>query len=143
MNFLKANKVIIIIVVVAIIIVLVAYFIGKANGKSPSNVNITEDIVGSPLSASEIQSLKGLAINMYEDMNGVNWNWNETLYNNASLLSDNKLVALNNIFNELYELDNSETFLGFLTNENFWWNDSVLQTNVDTIINRLTTLGAN
>jgi len=139
-----SNKQIIILVsVVIIIIVLVLYFTYRAgkNASGTSTANTPPDVVGTPLTDEEAQYLNALAVSLYNDMNGVNWNWENNIYDEVSLLSDSKLVALSNIFNFKFEKDSGETLLQWLENENFNWDDYSLGTNVQTIKNRLRNLG--
>lgn len=137
------KKVLIISIVVTIVFLLVLYFVYQSGVNSKaSNVTITEDVAGTQLSNNDKQYLKGLAINLLNDFDGLNiTGHSDSLLNDTSLLSDSKLVALSNIFNEMYESETEETFLQWIKNENFNWDSFTNQTKADTIISRLTSLG--
>ena len=139
-----SNKQIIILVsVVVLVIIIVLYMTYRAGKKasSTSQAKAPSDVVGTSLTDEEAQYLDALAVSLYNDMNGVNWNWNGNIYDEVSLLSDSKLVALSNIFNFKFEKDSGETLLQWLENESFNWNSFSLDTKVQTIKNRLRNLG--
>jgi hypothetical protein len=116
------------------------YRAGK-KASSTSQAKAPSDVIGTSLTEEEEQYLDALAVSLYNDMSGVNWNWNGNIYDEVSLLSDSKLVALSNIFNFKFEKDSGETLLQWLENENFNWNSFSLDTKVQTIKNRLRNLG--
>jgi len=139
-----SNKQIIIlvsVVVLVIIIVLYMTYIAGKKASSTSQAKAPSDVIGVPLTEEETQYLDALAVSLYNDMKGVNWNWNGDIYDELSLLSDSNLVALSNIFNFKFEKDSGETLLQWLENENFNWNSFSLETKIQTIKNRLRNLG--
>lgn len=138
------NKKIIIIVAVAVVVLSIIFYLTYRAGKKAgdtSKVKPPKDVVGADLSQDRIDYLNGLAISLYNDMNGWNNTWNNSLYEEVGMLSDTELVALSNIYNFKYEKDSDETFKEWLLDENFSWDSFDLQSKVDQIISRLTNLG--
>ena len=139
------NKQIIIIVSVVVVLLIIAFYLTYSSGKKSnkaSSLEITDDIVGTTiLSDEKKQELKALAISIHHDMDGANWNWEKNLYMSANLLSDSELNALSNIFNAMYEVNSQETFLQWLKDEKFFWNDMSLQTEVNVLIKRMEGIG--
>jgi len=144
-----SNKQIYIISGIALVVVILlfvwTYYSGKKAGASPTGVKPPKDMVGADLTNEQLTFLNGLAVNLFNDMDGLNWKgWDYDLYKEVSLLSDNELVVLSNIFNEKYELNTEQTFVQWLKNENFatftttGW---ATQTVVNTIVSRYTQLG--
>ena len=134
------KKQIIYIVIISILLLsIMFYYFYKLGKKSnPSNTKIGKDEAGTTeLTDAEIEELKQLAIALHNDMDGMNWNWDKALYKKVSTFSDTKLVALSNIFNTLYESESGETFVSWLKNEVFYWNDYSLDVTVNDIIVRL------
>ena len=109
-KFIKKNWIWLAITIVSIIVLVVVYFKGKSAGKQPHQIKIGEDIVGSPIPQGEVDKLKALTENIHADIHCVFCFRNENLYEQASNLSDNYLVALSNIYNEYFEVTDGETF---------------------------------
>jgi len=143
MTNLTNKQLVIIVSIVIVIIALILFFTYRAGKKSgdTSNVNPPNDVIGTPLTEDEKNYLNGLAVSLYNDMDGINMTWNNDLYSAVALLSDSHLVALSNIFNYKYQSNSGETFLQWLENENFSWDSYSLATNITTVKNRLRNLG--
>jgi len=142
----KLDKQTIIIIAVAVVVLIIAaYLLYRAGKKSAdsSKVKPKKDKVGAGnLTDEEYDDINSLAVNLFNDMDGGNWSWEETYYERAVELSDEELAVLNNVFNEKYESDSGQTFLQWLQGEQFWWNDYALQQKVTVLINRLVGIGA-
>lgn len=139
------RQALIIIAVVVIVLIIGAYLMYRAGKKSgdASKIKPKKDEVGAGnLTQEEYDSINALAVNLYNDMEGGNWNWEEQYYTQANELSNEALAVLSNVYNAKYEKETGETLLMFLQNENFWWNDYALQQKVDVLINRLVVVGA-
>jgi len=116
------DKKLIIIVSVVIVVLIIAFYLtytsGKKSGGNPSSAQFGAGVTGN-LAADRIAFVQNLAISLHSDMDGFNTSWNTSLYDGAIALVDNELVALNNIYNELYQSESEQTFLQWLENENF------------------------
>lgn len=138
------KKILILVSVVVLAIILILYFTYRAGKRASdlTNVKPPPDVVGTPLTEEETNYLDALAINLYNDMNGMNFiGWNSDLYNSVSLLSDSKLVALSNIYNFKFQQESGQSFLQWLENESFSWDSFSMDTTINTIKNRLRGLG--
>ena len=143
----KFDKKTLIIIAVVLITLLIAFIVVYNLGKKddPSKVKAGNDEAGTTnLTQQELDYLNGLAINLHDDMEGLNvTGWETEYYEEASLLSDTKLVALSNIYNFKYESNSGETFLQWLQGEQFGfvYGDFGLKSTIQTMINRLVNLG--
>lgn len=142
----KLDKKTIIILAVALIVLIIAAYLlyraGKRSGDSSKVKPPKDDVGGGNLTNQEYDDINALSVNLFNDMDGANWSWEETYYERAVELSDEELAVLNNVFNEKYENDSGQTFLQWLQGEQFWWNDFALQQKVNVLINRLVGIGA-
>ncbi len=139
-----SNKQILIIVsVVVVILALILWYTYSAGKKSQasSSAKAPSDVIGTPLTEEREQFLDGLAQSLHYDMQGINMTWDNSLYDQASMLGNNELVALSNIFNYQYQAESGETFLQWLQGENFSWDDFGLASSVQILKDRLVELG--
>jgi len=124
------NKRVLIIVsvsaLVLIILLVVVYFMGKRAKQKASQTKVGNDEAGTTaLTQAEIDKLKALAIALHNDMDGINFSYQDDLYEKMNLLSDTELVALSNIFNVMYEGESGETFLQWFDGE-FWKQEGII-----------------
>lgn len=139
MNF--TQKQIIVIVSIIIIIVIIAFYMTYKAGQDtskPSTTKIPKKITGD-LTDEEVENLRSLAINLFNDMDGINIGWDGNLYNKVNLLDNRKLVGLSNIYNYIYENQTGETLLQWFKNEKFYFDSFSLQNLVDGIIKKMQT----
>lgn len=139
------RKLIIIIAVALVVLVLGAYLLYRAGKRSADSSKVKppkDDVGAGNLTDEKYDEINSLAVNLFNDMDGANWNWEEIYYERAVELSDEELAVLNNVFNEKYESDSGQTFLQWLQGEQFWWNDYALQQKVTVLISRLVGIGA-
>lgn len=140
------RKLIIIIAVAVIVLVLGAYLLYRAGKKSKqdaSKVPPPKDNVGAGnITDEKYNEIVALATNLYNDMDGTNISWTDSLYEKASELSNEELAVLNNVFNEKYEAESEETFVQWLQGEMFWYWSPFLAQKVTVLISRLTEIGA-
>ena len=124
--------------IIGLILLIIIYKAIKKSGAKAHQVGLPSDIVGQELTQEEIDYLRAFAENLHQDIFEI-WGVRDTeLYQELSLLSDTKLVALSNIYNAMYEKDDEETFYVALDNEVFAFSTS---TKVDTVLKRLRDLG--
>jgi len=140
------KKTIIIVSVVVVVLIIAFYLTYKSGGKiNPSAATFGKGVTGE-LTEDRVAYVQNLAISLYNDMDGGNISWSTNLYDSAMSLDDNELVALNNIFNSLYEQESEETFMQWLEGENFDYGMQLdaleLDGKVKALIFRLITLGA-
>ena len=134
------NKKTLTIIAIIIVVLFIALYIAYRSGKF-SSTNTKPPKTGD-LTPEEVAILEALSQKLYEDMSGLNRTWNHNLYEQVSLLDDEELVVLSNIFNSKFEKESGETFFEWLDSENFSWDSFSLETVTDTIKNRLINLGA-
>lgn len=107
-------------VIVGLIILYYIYKAIKKSGAKPHQASFGSDTVGDVISPQDQDKLKALAENIREDIYCV-WCTRDTeLYDDLSLLGNNHLVAINNMYNQMFELQDEETFYQALNNETFW-----------------------
>tara|TARA_R110000751_G_scaffold202400_1_gene306970 strand:- start:6 stop:434 length:429 start_codon:yes stop_codon:yes gene_type:complete len=139
-KFFKKNWLWIVITIVSLIVLVTIYYRGKKAGKGVHLKKLNKDIIGAELSESQINILKSLAEKLHEDIHCFFCFRNEDLYKQVSNLSNNQLGALNNIYNEFYEVDDSETFYQALDNEVMENSSFQLAGIVSAILSRLNTI---
>lgn len=142
------KKMMIIVVIVVVILAISFYFAyssGRLSGRNASSVDIPKGFTGD-LTDAQRSKIQNLGVSLYNDMNGANLSWQTPLYDSIMALPDNELLALNNSFNFMYEVESGETFLQWLGNENFDYGMQLdaleLDGKVKAIISRLIFLGA-
>jgi len=139
-KFIKKNWLWIVITIVSLIVLVAIYYRGKKAGKGVHLKKLNKDIIGSELSDSQINILKSLAEKIHDDIFCFFCFRNEDLYKQVSNLSNNELGALNNIYNEFYEIDDNETFYQALDNEVMENSSFELAGLVSGILSRLNTI---
>ena len=113
-------------ILVFIIILVIVYYMGKRAKQKASQTKVGSDEAGTTvLTQAEIDKLKALAIALHNDMDGINFSYQDDLYEKMNLLSDTQLVALSNIFNVMYESESGETFLQWFDGE-YWKQEGIL-----------------
>jgi hypothetical protein len=72
-------------------------------------------------SGASNDELKVLAEELYNDMNGYNWNGHDmSFYKKALTLNDTDLIKLYNAYNSLYQKSSGQTLVEWIDNEKFW-----------------------
>ena len=140
-KFFKKNWLWIVITIVSLIVLVTIYYRGKKAGKGVHLKKLNKDIIGAELSESQINILKSLAEKLHEDIHCFFCFRNEDLYKQVSNLSDNELGALSNIYNEYFEIEDSETFYQQIDNEMFENSSASLYGLTNGILLRLNKLG--
>lgn len=141
-KFLKDNWKWILLSIVALIVLFIVYRAIKKSGEKPHQTDIDEDVVGSDIPSEDVEMLKALAENLHEDIFCIWCTRNKEIYSDLSILSNNYLVAVSNIYNEIYEINDSETFYQAMNNEYYsLTGGDKLRGLVDGILSRLRDLG--
>lgn len=111
------------IAIIIVLIVLFSYFYQKGKSQTPLQY-LPGELPGNPgsgnIGGASNDEIKNLSQALYTDMKGLNiFGHNFEPYRNALLLNDTDLIKLYNSFNASYFQQSGETFVQWLTNEEF------------------------
>lgn len=104
------------------------YFQGKKKGQSQANINVSSPLNpdGTAPAASESE-ISNLVTQLHDDMEGINYTHDETIWNNFLSLSDSDIIKVNNKFNAVYQLDSGESFVDWVDDESGDYPQTALQ----------------
>ena len=125
-------------------LIVALYFIYRAilkAGREPHQKKPPKDIIGEEITPERQQYLTALAEKLHEDIHCILCTRTPDIYTHIAELGDNETVALSNIYNYMYEVEDEETMYQGINGEYYALDGFELRGLVNGILSKLNKLG--
>lgn len=106
-----------------VVVIVAIFFVGKLTAKNtPAKISLPKDEVGGALTEEEKVQAHQMANDLFNELDGISWNYNEKIFADYLYFSNKLFVATYNDYNKNFSKD-GKTLKTDMSEETFvdWW----------------------